>query len=269
MGTSTWPPPFDHWLKPEDVPLPRVCICKGIGFYRVRAPLGHPLFGKGIPCICKTNELARKQGDELRRWSGLSTGQLLDFTFEAFDPGLCVVPPDSEDSRSGVVSEMRKIKSVCSGYALNPKGWLVLIGRVGSGKSHLACAIVNSMIERSQSAHIGTVAAMLDGLRAAMSIGAFEGWWRRLKQVRLLVLDDLGAERETDWATEKIFELVDQRYVNRQPLVVTTNLGLSDERFNPRLASRLQEGAKVEQGWVRVLALPAGDIRPVRVWKGA
>ena len=266
---SRWSPPWNVWLKPEHVPQPKTCCCGGLGYYRLAAPLGHPLFGKGVPCICKTDELAARQADDLRRWSGMSKPQLLDLTFQGFDPRLCVPISGSHTSKAKVIQEMTKVKRICQDYATQPRGWLVLIGNVGCGKTHLACAIVNMMLRSGRSAHINTIAGMLDALRASMKVGMFDEWIKRLKRVGLLVLDDLGAERATDWANEKMFQLIDARYMNRQPLVVTTNLNPNDERIHARLRSRLQEGAKVKGGWVRVIPIPAGDIRPKKAWRGA
>jgi len=190
--------------------------------------------------------------------------QLFDLTFDRFLPELSVPPPNIDVKK--VKTEMGRIKKVCEQYAARPEGWLVLTGSVGSGKTHLACAVVNAVLARSKGAHFNSVAGMLDLLRGTYKIGAFDEWFRRLQEVTVLALDDLGAERVTDWANEKLFELIDHRYVNRLPLVVTTNLALTDERIQLRLRSRLQEGSHIRQGWSRVLPLPAGDIRPAREW---
>ena len=265
MASSTlWPKPFDGLFRPEDVPLPRNCICGGAGYYRLNAPLGHPLFGKGIPCICRTSSEAQRRATELRRWSGLSRTQLLTLTFEKFDPSLSVAP--SHIDRKKVRDEMARIKRACQEYARKPAGWLVLTGSVGSGKTHLAFAIVDAVLAQGKAAHCNSVAGMLDSLRSTYAINAFDEWFSRLQKVTVLALDDLGAQRATDWANEKLFELIDYRYINRLPLVVTTNLSLNDESIPLRLRSRLQEGSKIRQGWSRVLPLPAGDIRPRRAW---
>ena len=264
VDSILWPKPFDHLFRSEDVPMPRNCICGGAGYYRMNAPPGHPLFGKGIPCICRANANENRRATELRGWSGISRSQLFDLTFERFDPTLSVPPPHLDVKK--VRAEMGRIKQVCQQYAAKPQGWLVLVGAVGSGKTHLACAIVNAVLAQGKGAHFNSVAGMLDLLRSTYKIGAFDTWFQRLQTVTVLALDDLGAERATDWATEKLFELVDHRYVNRLPLVVTTNLALTDEGIALRLRSRLQEGSEVRQGWSRVLPLPAGDIRPRREW---
>ena len=266
MTNIAWPRPWDHWFSPKHVPLPSTCCCNGLGYYRMQAPLGHPLFGKGIPCICKTNEIEARRAQELRRWSGLQDQQFFDLTFTNFHPEWSV--PVDGMSKTKVFEEMSKAKRACEEYAKKPDGWLVLIGNVGSGKTHLSCAIANEVLKDGRAAHFNSVAAMLDLLRASYSCDSFDEWFERLQKVTVLALDDLGAERGTDWAREKLFELVDYRYINRLPLVVTTNLSLKDERIDLRLRSRLAEGSQVQRhGWARVLPLVAGDIRPARVYK--
>ena len=266
MTDLVWPWPWNMWFSPENVPLPRTCICGGAGYYRLHAPRGHPLFGKGIPCICKTNQIERRRGEELRRWSGLRKQQLLDLTFEAFRPEWSVPVEGSHVPKATICKKMAALKKACQEYAADPAGWLVLTGNVGSGKTHLCCAIVNDVLRRGCGAHFNSVAAMLDLLRGSYQFGSFDEWFSRLQQIEVLVLDDLGVERGTDWAKEKLFELIDYRYINRLPLVVTTNLSLTDERIDLRLRSRLREGSHVRQGWSRVLPLPAGDSRPMRKW---
>jgi DNA replication protein DnaC len=83
-----------------------------------------------------------------------------------------------------------------------------------------------------------------------------------LKDVGLLVLDDLGTERATEWAAQALFQIVNHRYSKRLPLVVTTNLSVEDaRRMDARLVSRLLEGANQEGGWTRVLTMPCADFR--------
>jgi len=267
-STIAWPKPWNLWFRPEDVPLPKACCCVGLGYYRMNAPVGHPLFGKGFPCVCKTNQIERNRAEELRHWSGMGKQQLLSLTFSAFQPECCVPPSDSHVPKATIVNEMVKVKKLCQDYAKNPDGWLVLWGKVGCGKTHLACAIINEVLAAGHGAHFNSVAGMLDLLRSSYEFGAFDTWFKRLQGVAVLALDDLGAERGTDWSREKLFELIDYRYMNRLPLVVTTNLSLTDERIQLRLRSRLQEGSRIRQGWSRVLPLPAGDIRLMREWVG-
>jgi len=107
--------------------------------------------------------------------------------------------------------------------------WLTLVGQVDTGKSHLAIAICHRWLARGKPARYVLVPLMLEELRAGyQSEGQYERRMEFLLNVPLLVLDDLGAQRPTEWAMEKLMQIVDYRYVNALPLVVTTNKPPSD-----------------------------------------
>ncbi|MEN6305109.1 MAG: ATP-binding protein [Armatimonadia bacterium] len=94
--------------------------------------------------------------------------------------------------------------------------------------------------------------------------GEFDERFRWLREVDLLVIDDLGTESQSPWGVEKLYQIVNFRYTQRLPLVVTSNVPLAQagNRIEPRIVSRLMEGARSREGWSRELVIPAGDYRP-------
>jgi len=90
-----------------------------------------------------------------------------------------------------------------------------------------------------------TVPDLLDWLRASFGMEGmnFEERFEQIRNVRLLVLDDLGTQNTTPWAEEKLYQLVNHRYVNRIPTVVTSNVDL--RALDGRISSRLQDTALV------------------------
>jgi DNA replication protein DnaC len=84
------------------------------------------------------------------------------------------------------------------------------------------------------------------------------------------VLDDLGAQNDTPWAAEKLYQILDHRYRRRLPLLVTTNVNLyaPQGRIEPRVLSRILDGANLADGFSRVVLLKVGDYRR-RGGKGA
>jgi len=86
-----------------------------------------------------------------------------------------------------------------------------------------------------------TVPDLLDWLRYSYDAvdDSFERRFEELRNVSLLVLDDLGAHNATGWAVEKLFQIIDYRYIRKLPTVVTTNLDLED--LDDRIRSRLQD----------------------------
>ena len=132
-------------------------------------------------------------------------------------------------------------------YARRLEGWLLLMGGYGSGKTHLAAAIANEVLVRGIVPLFVTVPDLLDYLRGAYAPDASQAYSDRFEQIRttqLLILDDLGTENATPWALEKLFQLLNYRYMARLPTVVTTNQEL--ERIDPRLRSRLADPELVE-----------------------
>lgn len=117
--------------------------------------------------------------------------------------------------------------------------FLVLAGPTGAGKTHLVIAIAWEWFEDGFSVIFKRVDDLLDDLRRGYDDGTYHQKFDCVKSVSLLVLDDLGTEHAKEWAGEKIDRIVDWRYVNRLPLVVTTNAKSKD--LSPRVASRLAD----------------------------
>lgn len=242
-----------------------VCTCGGVGFVRINTPIGHRLFGKAIPCACKRDDQAKQRAATMRRLSGISGIELSTWTFETFTPEKCGVP-QAKDSKA-IRTAMGKIKQICEEYAKEPTGWLVLSGIPGTGKTHLAYAIAAQQLAVGRPVFAHTVPAMLDLLRGAVASETYEGTFAMIRDVNVLVLDDLGAQRGTDWADQALYELLNHRYANRLPLVVTMNRAPGECGMDERLVSRLQEGTQTAGGWSRILAFPCSDYRPKARYK--
>jgi len=120
-------------------------------------------------------------------------------------------------------------------------GWLLLMGTYGCGKTHLAAAIANFAVQMGVPTLFLTVPDLLDWLRFSYgnSETNFETRFDEIRNIRLLVLDDLGTQNTTAWAQEKLYQIINHRYVNRLPLVLTTNQSL--EEIEGRIRSRLRD----------------------------
>lgn len=122
---------------------------------------------------------------------------------------------------------------------------LLLWGGVGTGKSFGAACIANALIERSIPACMVNLSSVLN------SLTNFQGVDRNqfigdLMKYPLLILDDFGMERKTEFANEQIFNVIDERYRSGKPLIVTTNIPLAslkapDSLEMSRICDRLLE----------------------------
>lgn len=123
---------------------------------------------------------------------------------------------------------------------------LFFVGPVGTGKSHLARAILSTMIRRHGiSGLAATVPNLMDDLRPGDEDKGEQ--IELLKRVPLLVLDDLGAQKTTPWVTERLFVITNARYDDLLPTVITSNAYLEDLRKIPgwdRLVDRIVEMAR-------------------------
>jgi len=99
-------------------------------------------------------------------------------------------------------------------------------GNTGSGKTHLACAIANELIDKGHTVKFIPVTELLDKIKATFDAQyeSEDGFIKPLRDCDLLILDDLGAERTTSWTMAKLHNLIDYRYSNYKPTIITTNL---------------------------------------------
>ncbi len=212
---------------------PNCPICAGIGFVRRDLPVGHPEFGKLQVCTCRESEVRRMERQRLYRLSNLEAFQNL--TFENFKVQGRLGLGDQQ------VNSLQYAYNQAHQFARSLNGWLLLMGPYGCGKTHLAAAVANFVIDLSIATIFLTVPDLLDWLRASFgsSDESFEARLEEIKNVRLLVLDDLGTQNATPWAEEKLYQIINHRYIHRLPTVVTTNLSLSE--IDGRISSRLQD----------------------------
>lgn len=155
--------------------------------------------------------------------------------------------------RADTEAQQRALR-MCQGYAehfdtcLQRGSSLILAGRPGTGKSHLAAAIMQHILPR----HVGVYVTMMDLIRMLRDT------WRKgsersetdvlegLASVPLLVIDEVGAQYDTDGERTLFFDVMDRRYRNMMPTICITNLDKPTFRttIGDRVHDRLTEVAK-------------------------
>jgi DNA replication protein DnaC len=133
----------------------------------------------------------------------------------------------------------------CLTFAEDPRGWFILTGEYGNGKTTLALCIANHVLKRGMQAVFQVVPDLLDHLRSTFAPASEVEYDQLFEQVRaapLLVLDDFGSQKATEWASEKLYQILNHRHLENLSTVVTTNLGLN--AFEPRLRVRLSDPAR-------------------------
>jgi DNA replication protein DnaC len=206
------------------------------------------MFGQRIPCpVCgpimarrRRLRAYRRRRDRIEQYTQ-KVGRYARQTFAAFDQREDV--PNTASIRTGFRAAWT--------FADSPKGWLVLYGPKGTGKSHLAAAISNHLEslpeEERPLVMFLTVPDLLDLLRSGYTANDYDELLNLCRNVAVLILDDLGVEQTKEWAAEKLFQIFNHRYQSELPTVVISNHRL--EELEPRLYDRLSDddlGVRVE-----------------------
>ena len=181
-------------------------------------------------CACETERYAQKEAQRRQqeeadrimrlRSSGIASQEYRNARFELDDR-----------KNPKPMETLRKYADKWEQFQADNIG-LLLYGGVGTGKSYGAACIANELIGRN-------IPACMENLSSIMNtLGGLQGKEKNeyiadLMQYPLLILDDFGMERQTEYALEQVFNIVDARYRSGQPLIVTTNLSLSELQNPP------------------------------------
>ena len=103
---------------------------------------------------------------------------------------------------------------------------LLLFGNVGTGKSYAAGCIANALIDRLESVLFVGMSDVVNRMQGNFGTDR-DHYMKSLMRPDLLILDDLGAERNTSFGKERVFDVVDKRLLTGEPMIVTTNIPLS------------------------------------------
>lgn len=184
----------------------------------------HPFTGEklvlGVICECRKKELAKhKQAEEnyqkfKARQECFHETNMMDWTFA------------NDDRQNPKMSDaMQKYVNNFTEFRKEGRG-LLLSGHVGTGKTYLAACIANALIDKGYRVKMAKFTDLVNTIQ-----GMFDGkqqFINSLNNYQLLILDDLGAERKSEFMQEMVFNIIDSRYRAGLPLIITTNLSLDE-----------------------------------------
>ena len=141
-------------------------------------------------------------------------------------------------------------KKWASGYRENCRTGrgLFFTGNVGTGKTHLIAAIIDYIARIKKRLHFNKIiyrnaTSLLNEIRSSYDNNGFDTVLDRFKNAHLLIIDDLGAEKTTDWVLDIFFEIIDYRYAELKPVIIATNLTPAEikAKLDERIMSRIYE----------------------------
>lgn len=198
-------------------------VCKKHKEYRGNLPFREKPFV--VPCLCDCGRAALEREErehrlqqERERVQELFQYRLADERFrESTFANLIETPDNAKAVRiaKNYVQHFDEMFSAAKG--------LILYGPTGTGKTYLADCIANALMERGIPVLVTSIVALTRGLGEQLPTVL-----QKMKSAHLLVLDDFGAERFTDFKSEQIFDVIDTRYGSKKPMIITTNYSLKE-----------------------------------------
>lgn len=178
-----------------------------------------------VMCKCRTEaEQLRKEQmqkeEEMRSIQRARISSMMDNTFRT----ACFA---NYQIRNGNERHLKVAKKYCIEFSkmYERNQGLLFWGTVGTGKSYTAACIANYLLEANTSVIMTSFVRILHEMQG-FDREREESFTNKLNSVKLLIIDDLGAERSTDYALEKVYGIIDNRYRAKKPLILTTNLTL-------------------------------------------
>ena len=147
-----------------------------------------------------------------------------------------------------VTQETSRAFTVCKDFCFNfsdTRKGIRLYGKYGCGKTHLAASIIHELAEQGIAGVFVVVPELLNKIRRSFSNPSedTDKIIRTAKEAKLLIMDDLGAEKPSDWVSEQLYMIINSRYEDMLPTIITTNCNTKEliERLGERTVSRIIE----------------------------
>lgn len=181
-----------------------------------------------VPCICdcrkkelEEEEKRRQHEEEMRRIESLRASSLIESKFREANLKNF---GETADNAKALVLAKKYIDNFQEMYEKNQG--ILFWGVVGTGKSYTAACIANELLNKRVAVVMTSFVKILQDIQG----GQYDEkvYIDKLNAARLLIIDDLGTERNTDYALEKVYNVIDSRYRAGKPLILTTNMTLRE-----------------------------------------
>lgn len=225
---------------------------------------GHRRLEGGIrPMSIKAEAMRPETRQRMQAWANraISTGNLQDMSVEAERDRRAQEASDLCDQRfprryRDVVCDNEEILDWVREFherEFEDCRSLMIMGPVGSGKTHQAYGAVRAAVSVPRTSRLGVAyrtsfmvsswADLLQSMRPGLRGDDQEGTFRKYREVSLLFVDDLGLGKTSEFSEEAMYRLLDERYQARKPTIITTNLPMREFQtvVGDRIASRLAE----------------------------
>jgi DNA replication protein DnaC len=166
------------------------------------------------PCSCR----AESRSKTLRHDAGIPPN-CARATLENF-----LIPQDNPTARTGLGHVLLQVRSFVREFPAQERPGLLLVGDTGTGKTHLAVAALKALIEKGHAGLFFDFQTLLDRIRASYGGEGDPHAYAAAMDAEVLLLDDLGSHRATEWVEDTVTAIITHRCNHRKPLIATTNL---------------------------------------------
>lgn len=191
------------------------------------------------PCICRAKAIRKRRMAFAELPDGLSDIRLASFSISVYT---------NEESRQKARIACQIVKEYLDMFEdaeRNGMGLYICSETKGSGKTRMAASIANELMEKHNTqVKFSTSMRILTEIRRSYDPGTAmteSQLLSALSTTEVLVIDDFGTERVTDWVKDKFYEIINSRYVDKKVTIFTSNEPIEDLKYDDRITNRIKE----------------------------
>ncbi len=207
--------------------------CKDTGWILTLDENGYEV---AAPCECYLEAIKKQRIKTLGLPERLRDKRLKTISASVYSP----------EAKKNFLNSCKSIKFYLDNIAEmmeSGKGLYLYSQSKGSGKTNMAACIGNELIDKEIGCMFKTSIAILDEIKDSWSKEDYAerkvlDWFFTIP---VLIIDDFGAENKTNWATERFYQIINERYSNGRPVIFTSNMSLNNTEYDSRITDRIKE----------------------------